>query len=92
MRRLTATICLILAVLLGSEGGEIVENQAGAREWKPFAKRGNAAAQYFLGNMFFYDLLKSRAQEEAREYEKTGVKCTHLLPSKDSPLPRTIWV
>ena len=65
MKRLTATICLTLAVLLGSAGvswsGDFrkgyaayqSENYATAlREWTPFAKRGNAEAQSNLDIMY----------------------------------------
>jgi uncharacterized protein len=65
MKRLTATLCLTLAVLLGSVGmSESADFQKGLtaykfgdyattlREWKPLAKQGNAIAQTILGVMY----------------------------------------
>ena len=62
MRNLTATICLTIAVLLGSAGVSwSADFQKGLtayksgdfatalREWTPLAEQGNAAAQYNLG-------------------------------------------
>jgi uncharacterized protein len=62
MRNLTATICLTLAVLLGSAGmswsADFQEGYAAykngdyataLREWKPFAEQGYASAQNNLG-------------------------------------------
>ena len=64
MKHLTATICLTIAVLLGSVGvSESADFQKGVtafqsgdyatalREWKPLAKQGNASAQHNLGVM-----------------------------------------
>ena len=58
MRKLTATLCLSIAVLLGSAGvSESADFQKGVtaygsgdyatvlREWTPLAKQGNANAQ-----------------------------------------------
>ena len=58
MKRLTAILCLTIAVLLGSVGvswsGDFEEGLAAAqsgdfatalREWTPFAKQGDADAQ-----------------------------------------------
>jgi len=65
MRNLTATLCLTIAVLLGSAGvGWSADFQKGKtayesrdyatalREWKPLAKQGDARAQYNLGRMY----------------------------------------
>ena len=66
MRNLTATICLTLAVLLGSAGVSFAQDfQKGmaaynkgdyataVREWKPLAEQGNADGQFNLG--FLHD-------------------------------------
>ncbi|MEE2933563.1 MAG: tetratricopeptide repeat protein [Pseudomonadota bacterium] len=65
MRKLTATLCLTLAILLGSVGmSASADFQKGAaaykrgdyatavREWKPLAKQGHAKSQYNLGVMY----------------------------------------
>ena len=65
MRNMIATLCLTLAVLLGSAGmGVSADFQKGVaayirgdyatalQEWKPLAERGDADAQYNLGVMF----------------------------------------
>ena len=65
MRHLTATLCLTLAVLLGSAGVSwsadlqkgLTAAQSGdyataLREWTPLAKQGNANAQSNLGVMY----------------------------------------
>jgi TPR repeat protein len=65
MRRLTAILCLTLAVLLGITGvSESADFQKGAdawkkrdhatalREWKPLAEQGHAGAQVGLGVMY----------------------------------------
>ena len=62
MRNLTATLCLTIAVLLGSVGVSasadfekgLTAAQSGdfataLREWKPLAEQGDAAAQSNLG-------------------------------------------
>ena len=67
MRNLTATICLTLAVLLGSVGVSwSADFQKGLtayysgdyatalREFKPLAEQGNASAQTNLGQMYRY--------------------------------------
>ena len=65
MKRLTATLCLTIALLLGSMGmswgadfqkGE-TSFQSGdyataLREWTPLAQQGHANAQYNLGWMY----------------------------------------
>jgi uncharacterized protein len=65
MRKLTATLCLTFAILLGSAGMSVSADfdkgltaaQSGdyataLREWKPLAKQGDAAAQYNLGLLY----------------------------------------
>ena len=65
MRNLTSTICLTIAVLLGSSGVSWSQNfqkgltaaQSGdfataLREWTPLAKQGDASAQSLLGSMY----------------------------------------
>ena len=65
MRNLTATLCLTLAVLLGSVGvSESQDLQKGfdaynrgdyataLREWTPLAKQGHAKSQFNLGGMY----------------------------------------
>ena len=67
MKHLTATLCLTIAVLLGSVGtSESVDFAKGAaayengdytaalREWKPLAEQGDAGAQYNLGVMYYH--------------------------------------
>jgi len=62
MRNLTATLCLTLAVLLGSAGVSVSQDfQKGfdawdrgdfataLREWTPLAEQGHALAQFYLG-------------------------------------------
>ena len=64
MKKLLTTICLTIAVLLGSVGmSECADFQKGAaayrsgdyataiREWRPLAEQGNVHTQYILGNM-----------------------------------------
>jgi TPR repeat protein len=64
MRRLTATLCLTLVVLLFSptegwsadfqKGGDAYERgdyATALREWEPLAEQGHAAAQFLLGAM-----------------------------------------
>ena len=65
MKRLTATLCLTVAVLLGSAGMSwsadfdkgLAAAQSGdyataLREWKPLAEQGYASAQLNLGVMY----------------------------------------
>jgi len=65
MKKLTATLCLTLAVLLGSVGvSASADFQKGLtaarsgdfatalREWTPLAIQGNAIAQYNLGLLY----------------------------------------
>ena len=84
MRNLTATLCLTIAVLLGSAGvSESADLQKGLtaarngdmatalREWKPLAEQGNARAQYFIG--MAYAMGKGVPQDD-----KTAVKWFRL--------------
>ena len=65
MKRMTATICLTLALLLGSAGlswGADFKKGLAAydsgdyatalREWTPLAEQGHADAQFYLGVMY----------------------------------------
>ena len=65
MKRLTATICVTIAVLLGSAGVSwSAEFKKGAttyqsgdyltalREWKPLAEQGDVSAQFGLGVIY----------------------------------------
>ena len=65
MKHLIATICLTLAVFLGSAGVswsadfqkgwdayESGDYATALREWTPFAEQGDASAQYNLGQMY----------------------------------------
>ena len=65
MKNLTPTICLSLAVLLGSAGTSwgadydkgLAAYQSGdfataLREWRPLAEQGDAVAQFLLGAMY----------------------------------------
>jgi len=67
MKNLTATICLAVALLLGSAGVSWSQDAQKARdafkrddfatalrEWTPLAKQGDADAQYHLGMMYGY--------------------------------------
>ena len=78
MRNLTVTICLTLAVLLGSAGMswsadfqkgltayESGDYATALREWKPLAEQGNASAQYNLGVMYDNGQGVSEDDEEA---------------------------
>jgi TPR repeat protein len=66
MRKLTATICLTLTILLGSMGVSasadfqkgLAAYQSGdyataLRNWKPFAEQENANAQSNIGAMYY---------------------------------------
>ena len=84
MRNLSATLCLTIALLLGSVGvsasadfqkGTAAYNSGdyatALRIWKPLAKQGNAYAQYWLGWMY--------AMGEGVSYNnKTAVKWYRL--------------
>ena len=80
MRNLTATLCLTLAVLLGSAGVSVSQDfQKGVdaverrdyatalREFTPLAEQGHAVAQYNLGLMY-------RFGQGVPQDDKTAVK------------------
>jgi len=80
MRNLTSTLCLTLAVLLGSAGtswGAAFNKGVAAydsfdfatalREWTPLAEQGNALAQFRLGWMYV-------TGQGVLQDDKTGVK------------------
>ncbi|MEC7489938.1 MAG: tetratricopeptide repeat protein [Pseudomonadota bacterium] len=80
MRNLTATLCLTIAVLLGSAGMSLsADYQKGLtayqsgdyatalREWKSLAEQGNARAQFSLGVMY-------RKGRGVPQDDKTAVK------------------
>jgi hypothetical protein len=84
MKRLTATLCLTIAVLLGSAGVSVSAAfqkgldaaQSGdfataLREWTPLAEEGNAVAQSSLGNMY-------RKGKGVPQGHKTAVKWYRL--------------
>ena len=84
MRNLTAILCLLLAVLLGSAGvrwsadfqkgldAHDRRDQATAlREWAPLAEQGNAVAQYNLG-------IKYRQGQGVPQDDTTAVKWLRL--------------
>ena len=84
MKNLTATLCLAVALLLGSAGVSwSQDSQKGLtayesgdfatalREWTPLAKQGDAAAQYNLGQMY-------RKGQGVPQDDKTAVKWYRL--------------
>ena len=84
MKNLTATLCLTIAVLLGSVGvSDSADLQKGItaarngdfatalREWNPLAEQGNARAQYYIG--MAYAMGKGVPQDD-----KTAVKWFRL--------------
>ena len=84
MRNLTATICLAVALLLGSAGVSWSQDSkrvlphtksgdyaTALREWTPLAKQGNASAQFNLGLMY------RKGQGVPQDY-KTAVKWYRL--------------
>jgi len=72
MKRLTATICLTIAVHLGSAG-------VSWGEWKPLAEHGDASAQYTLGLMY------ARGDGVPQDY-KTAVKWFRLAAEQGNAL------
>ena len=69
MRNLTVTLCLIIAVLLGSAGGswgasfqkgftayKSGDYATAPREWKPLAEQGDVDAQGNLGELYICSL------------------------------------
>ena len=98
MRNLTATICLAVALLLGSAGVSWSQDfQKGLtayksgdfatalREWTPLAKQGDADAQFNLGLMY------DKGQGVPQDY-KTAVKWYRLAAEQGMPMPSSIWV
>jgi TPR repeat protein len=98
MRTLTATLCLTLAVLLGSAGmswsadlqkgftaAQSGDYATALREWTPLAEQRDASAQYNLGVMY------ENGQGVPQDY-KTAVKWYRLAAEQGMPLPSTIWV
>ena len=84
MRNLTATVCLTIALLLGSAGVSWSQDfgkgfwayQSGdyataLREWRPLAKQGDAVAQLNLGNMY-------RKGQGVPQNDKTAVRWYRL--------------
>jgi len=84
MRKLTTTLCLTIAVLLGSAGmssgadfrkgldaAQRGDFNTALEEWEPLARLGDAFAQYNLGQMY------RRAQGVPQDYE-TAVKWYRL--------------
>jgi TPR repeat protein len=91
MWKLTSTLCLTLAVLLGSAGMSwsadfqkgLTAAQSGdyataLREWKPFAEGGYADAQFNLGVMY------AEGQGVSQDY-KTAVKWYRLAAGQGFP-------
>ena len=84
MRHLTATICLAVALLLGSAGvswsqdfqkgltaAQSADFATALREWTPLAKQGDAVAQTLVGSMY------SKGQGVPQDY-KIAVKWYRL--------------
>ena len=84
MRNLTSTICLAVALLLGSAGVSwsqdfqkgLAAHESGdyataLREWTPLADQGNASAQYNLGQIY-------RQGQGVPQDDKTAVKWYRL--------------
>jgi len=84
VRHLTATICLTIAVLLGSAGVswsagfqkgvaayESGDYATALREWNPLAEQGHANAQFYLGQMY-------RNGHGVRQSHKTAAKWYRL--------------
>jgi TPR repeat protein len=95
MKRLTATICLTLAVLLGSagmswsvglqKGLDAYKNKNYAtalRELKPLAEQGYADAQYNLGQMY-------RRGQGVQQADKTAVKWYRLSAEQGHAFAQT---
>ena len=95
MKRLTAAICLTIALLLAHVGmswsADFQKGLAAAksgdfatalREWKPLAEQGNAAAQYNLGQMY------RRGQGVPHDY-KTAVKWYRLAAEQGNAYAQT---
>ena len=94
MRRLTAILCLTLAVLLGSAGVcESADLQKGLAAWnsgdyatalrelKPLAEQGDAYAQNNLGSMYEFG-------HGVPQDNKTAVKWYRLAAEQGHPVPQ----
>ena len=90
MRNLAATLCLTLAVLLGSAGvSESADFQKGLtaaqsgdfatalREWKPLAEQGDAESQYNLGVMYRKALGVPKNNKTAVKWYRLAAKQGH---------------
>jgi len=98
MKKLTATICLTLALLLGSvwvsESADFKKGVAAFKngdyttalhEWKPHAEQGVARAQSNLALMY------ANGKGVGRDYN-AAVKWYRLAAERGMPMPITIWV
>jgi hypothetical protein len=87
MKKLTAILCLTLAMLLGSAGGGWgADYQKGLDaansgdfatalcEWKPLAEQGNADAQNNLGAMYLYGVSVPQDYETAVKWLKRAAQ------------------
>ena len=95
MKNLATTLCLTIAVLLGSMGvswsGDYQKGLTAAksgdfatalREWTPLAEQGNAIAQYNLGLMY-------RKGRGVPQDDKTAVKWYRLAAKQGDALAQT---
>jgi len=91
MRNLTATLCLTVAVLLGSAGVswsadwlkgwtayDSGDYATALREWTPLAKQGNADTQTHLGNMYYNGEGVSQDYKTAMKWYTLAVKQGHV--------------
>ena len=87
MRKLTATLCLTIAVLLGSVGmsasGDFKKGAAAyksgdyataLREWTPLAEQGNAPTQFIMGVMYQYGNGVPKNEKTAVKWYRLAVK------------------
>ena len=92
MRKLTAKLCLTLAVLFGSlaitESADYQKGLTAAqsgdfatalREWKPLAEQGHAPAQSGLGAMYFQGTGVSKDYKTAVKWFRLAAEQGHLL-------------
>jgi uncharacterized protein len=97
MKILTATICLAVALLLGSVGvswsqdfqkGETAYERGdfatALREWTPLAEQGDAGIQSLLGSMY------NEGKGVPQDY-KTAMKW-YRLAARGMPMPKETWV
>ena len=96
MKRLTATLCLTIALLFGCTGvcksadfqKGLTEYDAGRysaayREWKPLAEDGSAPAQYYLGVMYLDGI-------GVKKNSKNAVKWIKLAAAKGDARAQSI--